>query len=129
MSAFEQLPGEASATFGARSAVRKDDRVRVTVDLPSDDPNTDIFVAGDGIVTFGMSKLKDRQANSAVFSVRIISGKDKKTPPLQLHAGSGRQGGLRNDRRAGIAIKILDFSKCAPYLRKVAYHHLTGSYS
>ncbi|RCW79291.1 DsbC/DsbD-like thiol-disulfide interchange protein [Phyllobacterium bourgognense] len=80
--AFEQLPGEASATFGARSAIRKDDHVRVTVDLPADDANTDIFVAGDGAVTFGMSKLKDRQANSAVFSVRIISGKDKKTPPL-----------------------------------------------
>jgi len=81
-SAFEQLPGQATTTFGARSAIRKDDHVRVTVDLPSDDPNTDIFVAGDGIVGFGMSKLKDRKANNAVFSVRIISGKDKKTPPL-----------------------------------------------
>ncbi|CAN7561846.1 protein-disulfide reductase DsbD family protein [Phyllobacterium sp. LjRoot231] len=81
-SAFQALPGEASATFGALSAVRKDDRVRISVALPSADADTDIFVAGDGIVTFGMSKLKDREANNAVFSVRIISGKDKKTPPL-----------------------------------------------
>ncbi len=81
-SAFEQLPGQATTTFGVRSAIRKDDHVRMTVDLPSDDPNTDIFVAGGGIVTFGMSKLKSREAKSAVFAVRITSGKDKKTPPL-----------------------------------------------
>lgn len=81
--AFEQLPGEASATFGARSAVRKDDHVRVTVDLPADDPEPDIFVAGDGVTTLGMSKLKSREAKSATFSVPIISGKDKKQLPLK----------------------------------------------
>jgi DsbC/DsbD-like thiol-disulfide interchange protein len=80
--AFEQLPGEASTTFGARAAVRKDDHLRVTVDLPADDPEPDIFVAGDGVTTLGMSKLKSREANSAVFSVPIISGKEKKPVPL-----------------------------------------------
>ncbi len=48
--------------------MRKDDRVRITVNVPDKDPEPDIFVAGDGAVTFGMSKLKTREANSAVFS-------------------------------------------------------------
>ncbi len=80
--AFEQLPGEASATFRARTAVRKDDRVRVTVDLPANEPEPDIFVAGDEVIVLGMSKLKKREANSAVFSVPIVAGKDKKNIPL-----------------------------------------------
>ncbi|PSH70663.1 hypothetical protein CU102_00995 [Phyllobacterium brassicacearum] len=81
--AFSQLPQEASATFGATSAMRKDDRVRITVSLPDEYPEPDIFVAGDGAVTFGMSKLKGREAKRAVFSAPIVAGKDKK--PIQLH--------------------------------------------
>lgn len=89
--AFEQLPGEASTAFGARTAIRKDDRVRVTVDLPSSDPEPDIFVAGDGVITFGMSKLKSREANSAVFSVPIVAGKDKKLVPLHYTLVQGEK--------------------------------------
>jgi DsbC/DsbD-like thiol-disulfide interchange protein len=89
--AFEQLPGAASATFGARIAVRKDDHVRVTVDLPSSDPEPDIFVAGDGVTTLGMSKLKSREAKSAVFSVPIISGKDKGPVPLHYTLVQGEK--------------------------------------
>jgi DsbC/DsbD-like thiol-disulfide interchange protein len=89
--AFEQLPGEASASFGARNAARKDDRVRITVDLPSGDPEPDIFVAGDEGITFGMSKLKSREANSAVFAIPIVAGKDKKLVPLHYTLVQGEK--------------------------------------
>ncbi len=82
-SAFDQLPGQATPSFGARSITRKDDHINVTVDLPSDDPNVDIFIAGDGTTNFGMSKLKSREPNSAVFSVPVVSANDPK--PIVLH--------------------------------------------
>lgn len=81
--AFSQLPQQASENFGAVSAVRKDDRVRITVNVPDENPEPDVFVAGNGGVTFGMSKLKSREARSAVFSAPIVAGKDKK--PVLLH--------------------------------------------
>ncbi|TXR48095.1 hypothetical protein FVA77_16200 [Phyllobacterium endophyticum] len=89
-SAFEQLPGEASATFGALNAIRQDDRVRITVALPPEDGDVDLFVAGDGTVTLGMSKLKTREASKAVFSVPVISGKNKRTPPLNYTLVQGQ---------------------------------------
>lgn len=75
--AFSQLPQAASPTFGATSAIRKDDRVWITVSVPNENPEPDIFVAGDGAVTFGMSKLKGREAKSAVFSAPIVAGKSE----------------------------------------------------
>lgn len=89
--AFEQLPGEAKPTFGATSASRHEDHVKITVNLPADDPDIDIFVAGDGIVTFGMAKLKKREAGSALFSVPVVSGKESKPIPLNYTLVQGKQ--------------------------------------
>lgn len=89
--AFEKLPAQANAGFGAKTAVQGDGYVKITVNLPADDPDTDIFVAGDGIVTFGMAKLKRREAGSAVFSVPVVSGKEKKPVPLNYTLVQGKQ--------------------------------------
>jgi DsbC/DsbD-like thiol-disulfide interchange protein len=80
--AFAALPGNASTSFGVKSAVRKDDHVKVTVQVPADQPQTDLFVAGEGGVTFGMAKLKSHEATNVVFSVPVLSGKDKKAVAL-----------------------------------------------
>lgn len=89
--AFLQLPGEASATFGAISAVRKDDHVKVTVNVPDGDPDPDIFVAGDGTTTLGMAKLKRREANTAMFSVPIVTGKEMKSVLLSYTLVQGEK--------------------------------------
>ncbi|MGH6859575.1 MAG: protein-disulfide reductase DsbD domain-containing protein [Phyllobacterium sp.] len=80
--AFEDLPAAASDRFGAMSASKEGDMLAVSVTLPADDPDIDIFVAGDGAVSLGMAKLKSREGQHATFSVPVISGKIKK--PLVL---------------------------------------------
>ena len=62
--------------------MRRDDQVKITVQLPADQPQSDLFVAGEGGVTFGMAKLKSREAATAVFSVPVLTGKDKKAVTL-----------------------------------------------
>ncbi len=89
--AFAALPDKASAAFGIKSAVRRDDHVKVTVQLPVDQPPTDLFVAGEGGVTFGMAKLKSHEASSAVFSVPVLSGKDKKSVTLNYTLVQGEK--------------------------------------
>ncbi len=89
--AFAALPDKASASFGVKSAVRRDDHVKVTVQLPTDQPQTDLFVAGEGGVTFGMAKLKSREATTAVFSVPVLTGKDKKAVTLNYTLVQGEK--------------------------------------
>ncbi|QND52225.1 hypothetical protein HB779_10115 [Phyllobacterium sp. 628] len=89
--AFSALPEKASAAFGIKSAVRKDDHVKVTVQLPENEPQADLFVAGESGVTFGMAKMKTREANSAVFSIPVLTGKDKKSVTLNYTLVQGEK--------------------------------------
>jgi DsbC/DsbD-like thiol-disulfide interchange protein len=89
--AFEQLPANATPNFGATSAVREEDAIKFIVSLPADDPDTDIFVAGNGSVAYGMAKLKNRSSNRAEFSVPIASGKHEKSMVVNYTLVQGKQ--------------------------------------
>lgn len=89
--AFEQLPGKTKMNFGANSASRSGDVIKLVVDLPADDPDTDVFVAGNGSVAFGMAKLEKRDSNQAVFSVPVTSGKHEKSMVLNYTLVQGKQ--------------------------------------
>ena len=80
--AFSQLPAAASPGFGVRTVARDHDHVDLTAELPGDDTNVDIFVAGEPGVNFGMSKLKNRDGKTAVFAVPLVSGTQAKAGPL-----------------------------------------------
>ena len=80
--AFSQLPASASASFGVHNVSRDNDHLDFTADLPAGDASIDIFVAGEGGINFGMSKLKSRDAKSAVFTVPLVSGTQAKSGPL-----------------------------------------------
>ncbi|MHC1549820.1 protein-disulfide reductase DsbD domain-containing protein [Phyllobacterium sp. K27] len=89
--AFEQLPANPATNFGAASASKSGDVIRIVVNLPADDPNTDIFVAGNGSVAYGMAKLENRDQNRAVFSVPVTSGKQEKSMILNYTLVQGEQ--------------------------------------
>lgn len=89
--AFEQLPAKATTNFGATSASRKGDAIELVVNLPADDPDIDIFAAGNGSVAFGMAKLEKRDGNRAVFSVPLTSGKQEKSIILNYTLVQGKQ--------------------------------------
>ncbi len=89
--AFEQLPAKPSTNFGAVSASRDGDTIKLAVNLPTDDPNTDIFAAGNGPVAYGMAKLEKRDANRAVFSVPVTSGKHEKSMIVNYTLVQGNQ--------------------------------------
>lgn len=89
--AFEQLPSNATAEFGAASAVKTGDDIDLIVNLPSDDPDIDVFAAGNGSIAYGMAKLEKREATRAVFSVPIASGKHEKSMVLNYTLVQGKQ--------------------------------------
>ncbi|EJM98494.1 protein-disulfide reductase DsbD domain-containing protein [Phyllobacterium sp. YR531] len=89
--AFEELPSSASAIFGAASATKDGDDIKFVVNLPADDPDTDVFVAGNGTTAYGMAKLEKRDAKSAVFSVPVTSGSQEKFTTLNYTLVQGKQ--------------------------------------
>ncbi|MEP7457150.1 protein-disulfide reductase DsbD domain-containing protein [Phyllobacterium sp. SB3] len=89
--AFEQLPSSASASFGATLATKTDDEIKLAVNLPSNDPDIDVFAAGNGSVVYGMAKLEKRDPKRAVFSIPIASGKHEKSMVLNYTLVQGKQ--------------------------------------
>lgn len=89
--AFEQLPSSATAIFGAASATKDGEDIKLSVNLPEDNPDTDVFVAGNGTIAYGMAKLEKRDAKSAVFSVPVTPGNREKSMTLNYTLVQGKQ--------------------------------------
>lgn len=89
--AFEQLPSNATASFGAASAIKTGDNIELVVNFPSDDQDIDVFAAGNGSIAYGMAKLEKRDPDRAVFSVPIASGKQEKSMVLNYTLVQGKK--------------------------------------